>query len=140
MPRPRTEFHLTRAARGAHSQAARQHGTVYGEAWAGSGLCDAGLSAATAIPACSRCWRCPKPSRDPCHAASAISEFGFRVHREPSSDIMKIEPKEKARARGIASPDRAEALMLALGKRIESVPLWIREDMAGHSYIEKGPP
>jgi len=29
---------------------------------------------------------------------------------------MKIEPKEKARQRGVRSPDRAEALMLALGK------------------------
>jgi hypothetical protein len=29
---------------------------------------------------------------------------------------MKIEPKEKARERGVRSPDRAEALMLALGK------------------------
>jgi hypothetical protein len=29
---------------------------------------------------------------------------------------MKIEPKEKARARGVPSPDRAEALMLALFK------------------------
>jgi hypothetical protein len=29
---------------------------------------------------------------------------------------MKIEPKEKARRRGVRSPDRAEALMLALGK------------------------
>jgi hypothetical protein len=29
---------------------------------------------------------------------------------------MKIEPEEKARARGIASPDRAEALMLVFGK------------------------
>jgi hypothetical protein len=32
---------------------------------------------------------------------------------------MKIEPKEKARIRGIPSPDRAEALMLALGKPFE---------------------
>jgi phage terminase large subunit len=29
---------------------------------------------------------------------------------------MKIEPKEKARQRGVPSPDRAEALMLALGQ------------------------
>jgi hypothetical protein len=29
---------------------------------------------------------------------------------------MKIEPKEKARQRGVRSPDRAEVLMLALGK------------------------
>jgi hypothetical protein len=32
---------------------------------------------------------------------------------------MKIEPKEKARLRGITSPDRAEALMLAIGKPFE---------------------
>jgi len=29
---------------------------------------------------------------------------------------IKIEPKEKAKERGVASPDRAEALMLALGE------------------------
>jgi hypothetical protein len=33
---------------------------------------------------------------------------------------MKIEAKEKARARGVPSPDRAEALMLALGKPREA--------------------
>jgi hypothetical protein len=30
---------------------------------------------------------------------------------------MKIESKEKARERGVPSPDRAEALMLALGQQ-----------------------
>jgi hypothetical protein len=40
--------------------------------------------------------------------------FEFDAHGR-----MKIESKENARKRGVSSPDRAEALMLALGKRPE---------------------
>jgi hypothetical protein len=40
---------------------------------------------------------------------------GILYEIDPRGRLM-IEPKEKARQRGVASPDRAEALMLALGK------------------------
>jgi phage terminase large subunit len=53
---------------------------------------------------------------------------------------QKVESKEKARARGVPSPDRAEALMLALGVRSESVlPPWLREQFAVMRYREGMP-
>jgi hypothetical protein len=42
-----------------------------------------------------------------------LAEIKYEID---SHGRMKIEPKEKARERGVRSPDRAEALMLALGK------------------------
>jgi len=42
---------------------------------------------------------------------------------------MKIEPKEEARARGVDSPDRAEALMLALGKPYEKFEFYTIRDL-----------
>jgi hypothetical protein len=58
-----------------------------------------------------------------------IGQLANILHEIDSHGRTKIEPKEKARARGIASPDRAEALMLALGKPIEPIlPLWILRD------------
>jgi hypothetical protein len=50
-----------------------------------------------------------------------VGQLANLLYEYDSQGRMKIEPKEKARARGIASPDRAEALMLAFGKRFESV-------------------
>ncbi len=44
-----------------------------------------------------------------------IAQLGDIQYEIDSHGRMKIEPKEKARARGVRSPDRAEALMLALG-------------------------
>jgi hypothetical protein len=45
-----------------------------------------------------------------------ISQLADIMYEIDSHGRMKIEPKEKARQRGVRSPDRAEALMLALGK------------------------
>jgi phage terminase large subunit len=45
-----------------------------------------------------------------------ISQLADIMYEFDSHGRMKIEPKEKARQRGVRSPDRAEALMLALGK------------------------
>jgi hypothetical protein len=45
-----------------------------------------------------------------------ISQLADIMYEIDSHGRMKIEPKEKARLRGVRSPDRAEALMLALGK------------------------
>src|SRR5260370_22848464 len=42
---------------------------------------------------------------------------------------MKIEAKEKARARGVPSPDRAEALMLALCKPPQRIEYYSVRDL-----------
>ena len=44
---------------------------------------------------------------------------------------MKIESKEKARARGVPSPDRAEALMLALCKPPQRYEYYSIRDLGG---------
>jgi hypothetical protein len=44
-------------------------------------------------------------------------------HELDSRGRLRIESKEKARQRGVGSPDRADALMLALGMPMELVPL-----------------
>jgi hypothetical protein len=56
---------------------------------------------------------------------------GIQYEIDSRGRIM-IESKEKARQRGVASPDRAEALMLALGKPIPIIE-W-------HSIRELGDP
>jgi hypothetical protein len=45
-----------------------------------------------------------------------IGQLADIMYEIDSHGRMRIEPKEKARQRGVRSPDRAEALMLALGK------------------------
>jgi hypothetical protein len=45
-----------------------------------------------------------------------IGQLADIMYEHDSHGRMKIEPKEKARQRGVRSSDRAEALMLALGK------------------------
>jgi hypothetical protein len=55
-----------------------------------------------------------------------IGQLSGLLYELDSQGRMKIESKEKARARGVASPDRAEALMLALCKppqKIEYYPI-----------------
>jgi phage terminase large subunit len=60
-----------------------------------------------------------------------VAQLANLVYEYDSHGRMKIESKEKARARGIASPDRAEALMLAFGKSFKSVfPRFMQEQMA----------
>jgi hypothetical protein len=57
---------------------------------------------------------------------------------------MRIESKEQARARGVPSPDRAEALMLALGKlpwkfeyySARNLPLAAERQLTGHRYAD----
>jgi hypothetical protein len=45
-----------------------------------------------------------------------IGQLAGLLYEIDSNGRMKIESKEKARARGVPSPDRAEALMLALSR------------------------
>src|SRR6266851_9678369 len=60
-----------------------------------------------------------------------LGQLANLIYEFDSHGRMKIEPKEKVRARGITSPDRAEALMLAFGKSFKSVfPLFMKEQMA----------
>ena len=47
---------------------------------------------------------------------ATIGQLAGLLYEIDSSGRMKIESKEQARARGVPSPDRAEALMLALAK------------------------
>jgi hypothetical protein len=50
---------------------------------------------------------------------------------------VKIEPKEQALRRGISSPDRAEALMLAVGKEFRrQLPGWMVPELAQIHYRE----
>jgi phage terminase large subunit len=48
---------------------------------------------------------------------ATIGQLAGLLYELDSQGRMKIESKEKARARGVSSPDRAEALMLALSRR-----------------------
>ena len=47
---------------------------------------------------------------------TTIGQLAGLLYEIDSQGRMKIESKEKARERGVRSPDRAEALMLALGE------------------------
>jgi hypothetical protein len=47
---------------------------------------------------------------------ATIGQLSGLLYEIDSHGRMKIESKEQARARGVLSPDRAEALMLAMGK------------------------
>ena len=60
-----------------------------------------------------------------------LGQLADLLYEIDSRGRIKIEPKEKARERGVLSPDRAEALMLALGKPFERLfPLGILQDLA----------
>jgi hypothetical protein len=54
---------------------------------------------------------------------TTIRQLSGLLYELDSQGRMKIESKEQARARGVPSPDRAEALMLALGKPRKPGPL-----------------
>jgi phage terminase large subunit len=63
--------------------------------------------------------------RDEVHGLTddiTIGQLAGLLYEVDSHGRIKIESKESARARGVPSPDRAEALMLALGK-----PHWVGE-------------
>jgi hypothetical protein len=47
---------------------------------------------------------------------TTIAQLAGLLYEFDSQGRMKIEAKEEARKRGVPSPDRADALMLALGK------------------------
>ena len=60
-----------------------------------------------------------------------LGQLANLLYEIDSQGRMKIEPKEKARLRGITSPDRAEALMLAIGKPFERrTPGYMLRDLA----------
>ena len=69
-----------------------------------------------------------------------IGQLSGILYELDSQGRMKIEAKEKARARGVPSPDRAEALMLALCKpppKYEYTPALPQQRAADH--LDGGP-
>jgi hypothetical protein len=50
---------------------------------------------------------------------ATLGQLAGLLYEIDAQGRMKIESKEQARARGVRSPDRAEALMLALGEAVE---------------------
>jgi len=70
-----------------------------------------------------------------------LGQLANLLYEIDSQGRVKIEPKEKARLRGIDSPDRAEALMLALGKPFERrLPEHVLRDLAEEDYRCKNEP
>ena len=58
------------------------------------------------------------PERDPWDDETAGQLAGIN-YQETSRGLVQIEPKDEVRARGVASPDRAEAQILAFARVIE---------------------
>jgi hypothetical protein len=66
---------------------------------------------------------------------TTMGQLASLLDETDSRGRMKIESKEKARARGIASPDSAKALMLALGKPFQRlVPNFILRELAADQH------
>ena len=64
-----------------------------------------------------------------------IAQLSDLLYEVDSRGRLKIESKEKARKRRLASPDRAEALMLAIGhKRERIVPDYMLSENAANAY------
>jgi phage terminase large subunit len=62
---------------------------------------------------------------------TTIGQLASLLYEVDSQGRIRIESKEKARVRGVGSPDRAEALMLALGKPFERLlPEFMLRDLA----------
>lgn len=57
-----------------------------------------------------------------------IGQLSGLLYELDSQGRIKIEAKEKARARGVPSPDRAEALMLALCKPPQRIEYYSARD------------
>jgi hypothetical protein len=61
---------------------------------------------------------------------ATIGQLAEIVYELDSHGRVKIESKESARARGVPSPDRAEALMLALCKPPQKIDFYLSSDLA----------
>src|ERR1700730_3478409 len=67
-----------------------------------------------------------------------IGQLSDLLYELDSRGRIRIESKEKARERRLLSPDRAEALMLALGKPFtRALPDWMLKDLPA-IYLEQG--
>jgi phage terminase large subunit len=60
---------------------------------------------------------------------TTIGQLAGLLYEVDSQGRMKIESKEKARERGVPSPDRAEALMLALGRPRQKMEIFFPRDL-----------
>jgi hypothetical protein len=68
-----------------------------------------------------------------------IGQLSGILYEIDSHGRMKIESKERARARGVSSPDRAEALMLALSKPPWKVEYYPVRDLPAEQSPSGGP-
>ena len=68
---------------------------------------------------------------------TTISQLAGIRYEEDERGLIRIEPKEKARKRGVASPDRAEALILAVGNTEPAMLKYYRDMAAKKAKDEK---
>jgi phage terminase large subunit len=71
---------------------------------------------------------------------TTVGQLAGIVYELDSQGRMKIESKEQARARGVLSPDRAEALMLALCKPPQKIEFYSIRDLPRMSSQAKSSP
>jgi len=71
---------------------------------------------------------------------TTIGQLSGLLYELDSQGRIKIESKEKARARGVPSPDRAEALMLALCKPPQKIEYYTVGDLPRLQREAGGPP
>jgi len=71
---------------------------------------------------------------------ATIGQLAGLLTEFDSHGRMKIESKEDARKRGVPSPDRAEALMLALGKPLQKMEYYsIRDGFGSRTGLRVDP-
>jgi hypothetical protein len=61
---------------------------------------------------------------------TTIGQLAGLLYELDGQGRIKIEPKEKARERGVPSPDRADALMLATGRPYRKLEVYTSRDLA----------
>jgi phage terminase large subunit len=69
---------------------------------------------------------------------ATIGQLAGLLTEVDSHGRMKIESKEDARKRGVPSPDRAEALMLALCKPVQKMEYYPVHDQTFEISTERG--
>ncbi len=67
---------------------------------------------------------------------TTISQLATIKYRHTSRGQVQIESKEDARKRGVKSPDRAEALMLAFADRTPAMLTYVREKVEHQQAVE----
>jgi hypothetical protein len=70
---------------------------------------------------------------------ATIGQLAGILYEFDSQGRIKIESKERARARGVPSPDRAEALMLALSRPYQKMEVYTIRDLSRLRSRSAGP-